>query len=193
MPDSYLIWTSKAVPNACSLKDLLNVEKQYQFNEGISRVATFPTDAAFTMDPEFPNNTLLPDNLINLNMMIVVSARLKEFLEAKKPTHLEYLKVTILDHKGRPASREYYIINPVNPIDCMDVQKSEPTYSLMDRTNIKRVKQLALDTSRLDPDRLIFRPKSFYRAILTKAKLSVEIDRAGFTGIRWIKPENFTG
>ncbi|MEQ1850440.1 MAG: DUF1629 domain-containing protein [Chthoniobacteraceae bacterium] len=169
------------------------MEKQYQFNDGMSRAENFPSDAAFTMDPEFPDNTLLTDNLINLNMMIVVSSKLREFLEKRAPTHLEYLRVTILNHKGKPASEDYFIIHPIDPVDCLDLPKSQPTYSSMDRTNIKRVKQVALDESKVDRDRLLFRPKSFYRATLIKEEVAAEIDRAGFTGVRWVKPEEFTG
>src|SRR5438552_3993429 len=120
MRSNYVVWDTKVIPNACVLQDLVRVEKDYQLRKGVPLASTFPEDAAFTMDPDFPDNTVLTDNLLNTNMMIVASMRLKMFLERQSLRKVEYLPVTIINHKGKPASREYFIVHPIDPVECLD-------------------------------------------------------------------------
>jgi hypothetical protein len=186
----YLIWESRAVPNVCTLDELRGFEDTLELNKGVPWAAKFPADVAFTMHPDFPNNTLLGDNLINNEMLLVVSKRLKEFLEARALPKVEYLQVTIVNHKGRPASRDYFIVHPVDPVDCLDLAKCQAKISRIDGETVQRLKQLALDEARLDPDRQLFRPKFYYDIALARTDLAAAIDAAGFTGIRWVEPED---
>ena len=191
MKSNYLIWDSKVVPNACVLKELVGVEQTSRLRKGVPIAAGFLEGAAFTMDPDFPDHTLLPDNLINTDGMIVASARLKSFLESRSPGHVEYLPVAIIDHRGKPVKSEYFIIHPVDPVDCLDLEKCEPTWSAIDKTKIKRLKRLVIDETKVGRDRGLFKPQSFYNIILTRRDLAEALDREGFTGLRWIEPETF--
>ena len=191
MKANYLIWDSKVVPNACVLKELVGVEQPSRLRKGVPVAAGFPEGAAFTMDPDFPDATLLTDNLINTDNLIVASSRLKTFLESRAPGRVEYLPVAIIDHRGKPASREYHIIHPVDPVDCLDLEKCEPTWSAIDKTKIKRLKRLVIDETKVGRDRGLFKPQSFYNIILTRRDLAEALDREGFTGLRWIEPESF--
>lgn len=186
-----LIWDSKVVPDACVLDTLVGVEDMWELLDGIPRASTFPTDANYTMHPDFPYNTLLTDNLINRDLLIVVSARLKAFLEARVLEKVEYLPVTIMNHKNRPASRDYFIVHPVYPLDCLQLEHCEPKWSEIDTEAIERLKRLVIDESKLDPKRALFRPKSFYRVTLVRHELADAIDGAGFTGISWKDPARY--
>lgn len=189
MKYKFLIWEHKIIPNACSLEELLGVEKQYQLKEGFPRAATFPKDAVFPMHPDRPHDTILLDNLYNTDNLIVVSRRLKEFLEARPLVKVEYLPVTILNHKKKPASRDYFIIHPVDLPQCLDIAKSGVTWGIVDKERVDEVKQLVLDESKVD--RELFRPKPFFNVIIVERNLAEAIDCEKFTGIRWVELEDY--
>ncbi len=191
MSSNYVIWDSKAEPNGCVLKELIGVEKDYQLRKGVPFGASFPAEAAFTMDPDFPDNTLLTDNLLNTDLMIVASLRLKQFLDQQGLPKVEYLPVTVLNHKGRPASRDYFIVHPIDPVECLDLDKCQPTWSAIDKTSIKRLKKLVLDESKIEKDRRLFRPKGFHRVILAHQELAKAIGAQGFTGINWVPVDRY--
>jgi hypothetical protein len=188
---SFVIWDSAVVKNAVVLHLLKGVEKEYQLRKGIPRAATFPSHAVYTMHPDFPHNTILVDNLVNTGLRIVASQRLKEFLEKQAVPKVEYLPVAIVNHKGKAASNDYFIVHPVEPVECLDLEKCEPTWGEVDETSIDEVRQLVIDETRVDPGRQLFRPKQFHQVILARRTLAEAIDAAGFTGIRWIELDKF--
>ena len=187
MSTKLVIWDSAAVPNACVLKKRSEIEDSWELLDGVSRAANFPSDCTYSMNPDFPHDTLLVDNVINIHSTAVISIRLKQFLESRSLKRVEYLPVTILDHRGRPASRDYFIAHPIEPVDCLDLNKSGARYSAIDPETIQEVKQLVIDESRLDPERELFRPKGYCRVIFATRELAEAIDKQGFTGTRWVE------
>lgn len=188
---NYVIWTQKSVNYACILDQFENVEKQFQFRKGISRINGFPANACFTQDMDFPNNTLLIDNLVNTNSLIVASERLKKFLEKQALPHVEYLPVTILDHKGKVASDCYYIIHPIDSVDCLDVDKCGPTWGRIAKDSIKTVDRLVLDEDKIDPERKMFRLQKFLLPVIVHRELAEAIDQEGFEGVRWVDIDDY--
>lgn len=188
---SYVVWRVKDEGNSCVLMSVEGIEKEYELSEGVSRSADFPSDAFLKMDPEHPKNVRLSDNLINISALPIVSKRLKEFLEGKKLKNVEYLKVRIVNHKGRTASDDYFVVNPVKPQECIDIDQSGPTWSSIATTDIVAVKKLVLNEEKIDPELQIFRTKHFYGPVLVRTALAEEISQNGFTGIRWMALEKF--
>jgi hypothetical protein len=191
MNDDFLIWDSAVVPNACCLAQLVNVDDQFELPKGIRRAAAFPSEAAFTMDPDFPNDTLLTDNLVNTDRLVVVSPKLKAFLESQRLAKVEYLPVTILNHKGRPASRDYFIVHPVDLAACVDTERSDVEWSVIDPTSIDSATRLVIDETALDPEVALFRPRPFYDVVLVRRPLAEAIDAQRFSGIRWIELSSY--
>jgi hypothetical protein len=187
MARDYVIWTSGRINNYVVLETLHGVDKLYEVKRGIPRAASFPADARYTMHPDWPTNTVLTDNLINTDALVVASARLADFLRARGVTHTEYLPVTILNHKKRPTGKDYFIVNPVEPVDCLDVAKSGVTWSLFDGTIVDSVQRLVLDPKRCDPDRELFRIAKFADVTLVSRELAKAMDAQGFTGNRWLE------
>jgi hypothetical protein len=187
----FVIWGSEPVKNACVLYSLDGVEDTFELSDGVSRAANFGDSATYTMDPNFPNDTILVDHLFNTDFRIVGSLRLKEFLDSRHVTKVEYLPVTILNHKNKPASKDYFIIHPIEPVECLDAEKSGARWSRIDKTRIDKVERLVVDEEKIDPDRVLFRAKAFHRVILTRRNLAEAITAAGFTGIKWIELTNY--
>ena len=193
MSTEFVIMDSANVPNACVLGNRPRLEKPWQFSRGMSRVATFPPDFAWPMDPEFPNATLLVDNLINTDGMLVISPRLHEFFKAQGVDHVEYLPLTILDHRGRPAAKDYVIAHPIDPVDCLDLAASKGRLSEIQKDVVMEVEKVVLEPAKIDPTRQLFRAKGFPVATIVTRKLADAIDAGGFVGIRWIALDKFRG
>ena len=153
--------------------------------------ATWPKNVTLTMDPEYPDDTLLVDNLINTDMLIVASGQLKEFLQTQALPMVEYLPVTILDHKGRAASSDYFIIHPIHPVDCLKLDEFDITWDVLNENCIDTIARLMIDESRIDPDRLMFRVKFLEGVILFRRDLAGAIDAMGFTGIEWVELDDY--
>ena len=192
MKEGYFVWGMKLVPDACVLDELIEVENKWNLVKGVSRVSDFPQKAAFCMNPDFPNNTIMTDSLRNIRRLIVGSARLAQFLQARGLEAVEYLPVAVVNHKKKVVSRDYFIIHPVNPVDCLDIAKSGARFSKIDKTTADEVKKLVLDEKRIPSTRELFRPKPFYDVVLASRELAEAIVAQGFTGIRWTELDNYS-
>lgn len=99
----------------------------YRMAEGDPMGADYPQDVPWQMCREIPGKKL--PSLIGTSCGYLVVARpLKEVFE-QAGVPIECLPFTLLDHKKRVASRDYFIINPLGTFDCLDLQKSHITWS----------------------------------------------------------------
>jgi len=179
----YVLWNTFRPPYVCSLGNLDGVEKVFELKDGVPRAAGFSEHARFQMSTIYPYDIRLADCLKNTDRLIVASEALKEFLESHALDHVEYLPVTILNHKERVASREYYIIHLISPVDCLDVPKCGATRSSLVPEDILDLNELVLDPSRIDPDRRIFRLKYYERPVLARRDLAAALESRGFSGL----------
>ena len=186
MLSNYVIWTYKSVDGACALKDLRGLEKSYRLNNGTPLAAHFPPDVELHMHPDYPNDILVPDNVLNADLVIVASPRLQECVRSHSPPEVEYLPVRVIDHKGRLASAEYAIIHPLHPVDCIDRQRSVFRISPIKPDSIKSFEKLVLDESRIPRERMLFRMQGFWGITLVRRDLATAISSMGFTGLEWL-------
>jgi hypothetical protein len=181
---NYVVWQAEEVPHCLVLDELDKVDLDVELQRGLPCKGEFPSNAVFTADPEFPNDIGLADNFENTQRLVVVSGKLKEFVESWKPQKVEYLPVTILNHKSRPAGK-YFIIHPVEPVDALKPAESGAKFNARRNDRIDSVKRLVLDEERIEASRVIFKLKSFYRCVLIRRDLADAISKAGFTGLKW--------
>lgn len=187
MAMNYVYWKPKADDETARFESIEGDESSWRIMEGMSRIGDFPEDAVFRMNPEFPYGIALKDSVKNTSSMIVVSPPLKEFLEKREVNAVEYLPVGLLNHKGRPAQGgKYFIVNLLDPVDCLDLDRCDAKYSNITPEDIRRVKSLVLDEAKVDTERQLFSPKGLF-APLARRDLAEAIDAAGFTGIRWVE------
>ena len=185
MERAFVSWKTRSVKNGAAVTDLRGVDRVYAMMDGESFKNGFPAGAAFHFNPDFKRDTLLVDCLINIENMLVCSERLKSFIQAKSPDKVEYLPVTVHDHKGKGVADPYFIIHPIDPPDCIDFAKSDVTWSAMDKSTIQFVDHLEFDEARVAPSRLLFRAKAYNGAILLRREFAREIEAAGFKGAGW--------
>ena len=182
--DNYVVWDVEEVPNCLVLDQLEGVDLDVELKMGISCSESFPADARFTADPEFPSRIKLADTFENTYGLVVASPKLKEFVASFKPDGVEFLPVTILNHKSRPAAR-YFIVHPVGPVDALKPAESGAKWDKDLDDWIDRVKRIVLDAGKIDPSRVVFKLKSYYGCVLVRRDLADAISKQGFTGIKW--------
>ncbi len=187
MSKDYVIWKCSIVQDAVVLKKLVNVPKQYQLRDGVSRAQGFPADAAYTMDPDFPDNTLLTDSLYNIGGRIIASPRLQKLLKQRKVKFVEYLALAILNPKGKPFSNEYVMVHPIEPVDCIDLDRSKYEMSTIVQTEIDEMHQLVLKPESIPPDRVLFKAHQYPGAVIAHRDLAKAIDDAGMIGVQWVE------
>lgn len=174
------------------MTSLEGYEKPWRLRSGELLAEEFPENAFFRMDPNYPKNVKLADSLSN-NGLALISQRFKDFLEARKLQNVEYIRVSIINHKGRVAGDDYYIANPYEAQDCLDLDKSEPTYNAIKKSKIMFVEELVIDSARVDPDVELFRVKDFGKPILVRQRLADAIDAESFTSVVWLPTDTYQG
>jgi hypothetical protein len=193
MTQNLVVWRHKSVPNGIVLGQHTEIERSWELYEGVSRAADWPADFTYSLNPDFPNDTVLVDLPKNTDTFLVISGKLKKFFEERQLQQIEYLPVTILDHKERVASRDYFIANPLNYVDCMDLAASGARFSEIDKESVQQIKKLVLDDKRIDPKRELFRCKGYVNATLVRRELAQAMDKAGFKGPLWTELDKFRG
>jgi hypothetical protein len=189
----YLIWNSKDEGNSCMVEGPEGVDRSWELKEGVPRAATFPADACFRMSDRHKKAVRLTDSLLNMSRLVVVSPALKTLLEAEAPKGVEYLKVSIFNHKGRVASPDYFIVHAVGLQDCLDLAQSNPSYNHIVPTDIDWVDKLVLDHGKIDPDAKLFRIKDFGMMVIVRRDLAEAIEGGGFKGVEFLELSEYEG
>jgi hypothetical protein len=168
------------------------VSEKYPLHDGEPLADTFAADAAFHMHPDFPTNLLLQDCVLNSDMCIVVSERLKNAVEALAPPLVEYLPVAIIDHKKRKVPQRYFIVHPVDPVDCIDRDASGAEMDeILDPAAIESVQKMVLDPALIPADRSLFRLKHYWGAVVARRDLAEALSKGGFSGLRWLELDRY--
>jgi len=183
--DDYFVWKANAAGGYCRLGVLENVPSSYETSQGISRAADFPDDAAFRMSPEFPKDVKLADNCKNLESVIVVSPTLRDWLTSQQPPSVEVLPVTIINHKGKVASSDYAIVNPLSIQDCIDKQNSNLMWNKIDPNFISTIFKLVLLPDRIDARFPMFRLQHEPTVVCVHKSLVEKIKAQGFSGLNF--------
>lgn len=189
----YLVWRPGLMKDGiCKLKGLTGVPKSYEIDNGVPRLQGWPGDASAAMNPNFPNDIGLADSLSGANFL-VVSGKAKQFIEQEKAGQIEFLPMKIINHKGRVASDDYFVVNPLDVIDCIDKEGSGAEIDSLDEDMIEGVDQLVLKEDGIPKDLKIFRTKFWSGRILIRRDLAQKMKDAGLTCMHFIEPAKYKG
>jgi hypothetical protein len=187
----YVVWRADPTTDFCSLDVLDNVDDSYELKRGISRAQGFPASASFPMDPAHKKAIKLGDNLYTIENVLVISKPLKEFLESHQPLETEFLPVSIINHKGRLASADYFIVNPLSVQDCINKSKSTLDWNPIEKDLIASCEVLVLDKARIDPRYVLFRPRYMPTVVFLRRDVAEAAEAAGFEGMRFTDIDEF--
>ena len=191
MSDKYVIWHFKLVKHGAVLTNLRGLERVFRLTDGTPLAATFPDDVSLQFDPDFPNDLMLTDNMQNTSSLAVVSDRLARAVGEQVSTGIELLPVSLLDHKGRVASGDYFIVHPVDPVDCIDRAQSVFEESRIAVGDIEFFDRLVLDEARIPHERKLFRLKGFADLIIVDRELAEHLSRQDMSGLAWLPIDEY--
>lgn len=182
-PD-YVAWGTSPLGGFATVLTPENVPDAYELSEGVSRTDGFPSDAAYRMDPSFPRDVILPDAVKSRggDGVPIVSPALRDLIASFDPPDIEYLPITIYDHKGRVASDEYVIANSYHVVDALDHDAMGIVWNPLDPMAIMTCERVALDASTLGGAPVLFRAKNLEKRVLARRDLAGAIAEAGLTG-----------
>ncbi len=179
----YVYGVVEASDNDCVLGTLQNVDRQYEFDKGVSRKADFPADAYFRMSDDYPDNLVLGDVLDNTNDLLVVSKRFLDLLSEDDLKNNELLPVKIMNHKDRFEDAPYFIVNQLEHQDWIDRDESELEVNDIDPEKIVTIYDLVLDESGIDDSVSLLRMKGFSQVLVLKREIAGRIEEAGILGL----------
>lgn len=182
---NYVYATILPGPKVAVLGALKGVEDDYELLKGVPRAEDFPDDAAFRFSDDYPRNLQLEDFLLNQNKLLVASARARALFEAEALVNVEYLPVTVLNHKGREIEEPYTIVHQVEPQKAIDEAKSTFEVNQIDPERIFYLSSLVLDEAKVDPAVRLFRLARFGQMPVFRRDLAEAVTAAGLTGIRF--------
>ncbi len=95
--------------------------------DGTPAITKYPTVVQALMSDE-RGGRMLTDFIGNGELCLIVSLAAKTVMEQINRGPVEYLPLSILNHKGRLASADYFYVNPLGAYDCLDYAHSEIEY-----------------------------------------------------------------
>ncbi len=159
------------------------------FDEGVSNSKMRIPDITLTLDADSRIGRMTDNLAITEVYGLVFSSRLRELLDSLGIDNIEYYNLEMVDPRTGEKFSDYKIANVVGLADCVDREKSDLKY--FDDGDIKRIRKLVLDESRIPSKLRIFRLAG--RTILTLVHRSVKeaIEKAGISGCVFYKPEEY--
>jgi len=167
---------------SCWVTFLNNRQFTWALKVGNPLADEWPAGMTFSMDPERPKDVTATDYVQNLEGVLLASPRLATFLRDQGLPDLEFLPVSILDHKGRVASPEYAIVHCCRVIDCVDQEKSEFEWDGLENPTMT-VSRMVLNCDALGENDRLIRPKFVPGEALYRADLREALNEQRFTGL----------
>lgn len=189
---SFMRWRSDHTDGFAVFKTPEGFENYHLLLAGEKIGKEFPKDVATRMSPDYPRDLELSDNLFGTTV-VVISNRLKKFLDSDGAASIEYFKLKLLDHKGRTVAEDYSIMHPYDPVECIDLEKTGPRWNPLNPSAMFSCDGLVLRPNSVPADRKIFRMKSWPQHILIRKETADALQKAGMTGLLFKPAEGFRG
>ncbi|HPH69878.1 MAG TPA: hypothetical protein PLF40_29200 [Kofleriaceae bacterium] len=176
------------------------ITKAYQLCQGISRRAGWPDNVEFQLSDgaelglskrAASRMSSMPDYVENSKTWHICSGALANVIADAAAVDVELLPATILDHKGRPAKRDYFIVNVLPLIEAVDRNASVFMPSSATPSAIFSFTRLVLDHRVLQHEPAIFRLKEEHQTTLVREDVVKTLASSGLTGFRFIEPANY--
>jgi hypothetical protein len=149
----------------------------YKLSEGGCVANEYPrdqNDAVVYMDEKW--GMLIGGLVSNTSQFLIVCSKIKDLIAGAFPAgdpDIQNFPVSIYDHKKRLASSDYWFVNPLGAIDCLDLAKSEIKRG--SDGDVIRVKRTVLSRVKLRNQRPLFRPKENPRSYIIRHDLLMAI------------------
>lgn len=157
--------------------------ESWRTSKGERLAPVYPKDARISMSRKRPGIQLTSflGNSINA---LVGSRAFKEAVEAHcAQQDIEYLPFTLYDHRKRPYSQDYFIINPIGAFDCLDFKASDIDWSKQNPDEILFIETHVLDREKMKDAPQLFRVGRDTHTYVIGVELIREFKKRGLTNI----------
>lgn len=124
----------------------------------------------------------------NTQGYLMVQAPVKEVIERFcEGVEVEYLPFSVYDHRGRVRSRDYWTINPIGSVDCLNLDASRVKY--FDKPGdpyhgrVISVRKYVLDPHKVAEAPALFRVRETPNRYLVREDLAEALRQGGFENI----------
>ena len=168
----------------CFIKDAPDgtEELTYRMARGFRMGDEYPSDARVRMARKYPGFQT-PSIIGNTNSFLIVDRQVKGIIEACCENEIEWLPLSIYDHRDSLASADHFIANPIGSVDCLDLGASTVVYSGQD---IARVNDHVIDAERAKEGGHLFRIKDDPRRYVISDVLAERLQELGATNLKLV-------
>jgi hypothetical protein len=154
----------------------------YRLAEGDPAAAIYPDDAHVYLDPYSPG-LMLPTLLGNSIGYLIVNSALKTIVHQHDVAPTEMHPLAIYDQRRRLHSRDYWILNPLRFVDCLNRQASKIQYLSSDPSQIVGIDELVFDPKRLEKAPDLFRIREQPTGYFASERLVGAMQGKGFNNV----------
>ncbi len=150
----------------------------------------WPDDARMVMDPDTPGIKM--ETVIGTSCAwLVCHVDMVTVLRAVCRNDIEYLAIRIDNHRAKPASSDYVVVNVIGTIDCLDEKASQVRKT--PKGTIVSMKTPTIDARRMPLDLHLFRPVSAPQRIFMSEVLGRALAKRKFTNVVFDEVQTITG
>lgn len=166
---------------------------EWKFDEGIHLAREFPERAEVTFSRNFPDFRKLYDFQPNILGALIISAKARQLVDSLGVPHVEFLPVSIKDHRGNVVAGDYAILNLLGGEDAIEMERSDYKMNHINKEQIGRIKKLALKPEAISAEAKMFRCSRMRRLYLIREDVLAAFNEAGLTGFRTYPAEGWNG
>lgn len=152
----------------------------YKPAEGVRMGTSYREGLRFRMAKE-ERGLKIPDVIPNALGYFMVSARMKQLL-GHSGAEIEFLRFTLLNHRGRVANNDCYIANVIGLLDCVDMKRSDGDLGVVEPDRFMYLRRLVLRESKIPRSAKLFRPFALPSVIVVRRDLKEIFENEGVTG-----------
>lgn len=150
----------------------------------------WPAQLPTIMPSESGPATKLTSVIPTTNSYLIVTAHLRGVIESHcAGAEIEYLPVALLNHKKKVQSSEYFFVNPIGAVDCLDPSKSQIKYSQAAPGEVVGVDKYVIDAAKATGAPALFRLKEAPGEYVVKEPLARAFAEHDFTNLFLVEIE----
>lgn len=166
---------------------------EHLLDEGTRLGDRFPPNASVRFSDEFATRRTVCDFMSNTFGSLIASARVRRILEAQGADNCEFIPLTLLDHKGKVASREHFLLNVLGHAEAVDLERSVVDMDSILKDRIAYFDKLVLRREGIPPDARIFRLSRKRNEFLISQAVHDAFTQEGVTGFKAFLADGWDG
>lgn len=161
------------------------------FQRGMPLKDWMPAKAHYRMSNRYPDRRALIAFQTNTLDLLVVSHEARETLAPQPVQEMEFLPIVILDHRDKVASTDYFILNLLGSVDCMDREKSVYKNSPLNPSVFNSCRKLVLHEDRIPAGTELFRLTNGPTTYIASQELKERVVSRGLQGMKFVPVEQY--